>query len=237
MSAVTSPAPIQRGGFLSNVLWSWVSIGVSLVSAFVLSPLILRRLGDDDYGLWTVTTALVEYYWLLDFGLRSATVRYTAHYNGAGETDKLNVLLSTAMVYNACLLPILIGGTWLGRDKLADWGHIHNPLFPGLLFAVATAWALTSLFSTFTSTLEGLQRFGVINKTNVVCTLLRTIGILILLNQGHGVVNGRVPHCGRASSVARRQLHSLAADLPRPELAVVARQHVDAARIAALRQS
>ncbi len=179
---------MQRGGFLGNVLWSWAGIGVALLSAFILSPVILGKLGDDDYGLWSVTTALVEYYWLLDFGLRSATVRFTAHYNASGETGRINTMLSTAMVYNICLLPVLIGGTWLGRDKLAAWARIQNPLFPELLFAVATAWALTSLLSTFTATLEGLQRFGSIQKTSVFCTLLRMGGILYFLNRGGGVL-------------------------------------------------
>lgn len=175
-------------GFVGNVLWNFVGIAVSLGAAFFLSPFVIRKLGDDNYGLWAVTTALVEYYWLLDFGVRSATVRFTAHYNAMGEMERLSQLVSTAIAYNLCLLPFLIGGTWYGRAHVAAWMHIHNPLFPPLLLVVAIAWALTSLFSMFTSCLEGLQRFDIINQSGLVCTCCRIIGIVLLLNAGYGVL-------------------------------------------------
>lgn len=165
-----------------------MGIFFSLFGAFFLSPFVVRKLGDDNYGLWAVTTALVDFYWLLDFGLRSATVRFTAHYNASGEAARIGQVLSTAIVYNLALAPLLIGGAWLLRGKVAGWVHVEHPLFPSLFFLVVTAWSLTALFGTFTSSLEGLQRFDIINQTALFCTFLRITGIVLLLNAGYGVL-------------------------------------------------
>src|SRR3954471_8871634 len=120
------PRPVERPGFLDNVLWNWFGISISLFSAFFLSPFIIRRLGDDNYGLWAVTTALVDYYWLLDFGVRSATLRFAAHYNASGDFEKLSEAMSAAVAYNLALGPILVGGAWLAKPYLAAWTHIQN---------------------------------------------------------------------------------------------------------------
>jgi O-antigen/teichoic acid export membrane protein len=185
---MSTHSEVRRPGFLQNVFWNWFGISASLLSAFWLSPFVVRTLGDDNYGLWAVTVALVEYYWLLDFGLRSATVRFTAHHHATGDMDKVNQTLSVGVVYNICLLPLLVGGTFLLRESIARWFNVSNPLFPSLLLVVVTAWALTSLFSTFTSCLEGLQRFDVVNQTGFLCTVIRAVGTFLLLLTGHNVL-------------------------------------------------
>jgi O-antigen/teichoic acid export membrane protein len=44
--------------------------------------------------------APVEYYWLLDLGFRSATVKYVAHHTALGEQEKIIEVVSTALVYS-----------------------------------------------------------------------------------------------------------------------------------------
>lgn len=187
-ASIPKPALVERRGFLQNVLWIWFGVSASLISAFLLSPFIVRTLGDDNYGLWAVTVALVEYYWLLDFGLRSATVRFAALHSADGNMDGMNTMLSTTVAYNMTLVPVLIGGTLLFRDVLARWFQIQNPLFPQLLLVVVSAWALTSFFGTFTACLEGLQRFDAVHQSTFLSMLLRLIGTFLLLQAGYGVL-------------------------------------------------
>jgi O-antigen/teichoic acid export membrane protein len=175
-------------GFVHNVLWNWFGISVSIFSAFILSPIIIRHLGDEGYGLWSLTTSLVEYYWLLDFGMRSATIRYAAHYNALRDSVKVNEVINTTLAYALCLLPVLLGSAWLGAPVLIRVLSITHPLFRELLFIVVIAWGLTSLLSVFTSSLEGFQRFDLTNQATVISIAVRSFGTLTLLLMGHGVV-------------------------------------------------
>jgi O-antigen/teichoic acid export membrane protein len=175
-------------GFLNSVIWNWLGVTVSIVSAFLLSPFIIRRLGDENYGLWALTTSLVEYYWLLDLGLRSATFQFAATFNGKGEQDNINRMINTNLAYSLLLAPLLIGGAWLGVPLLAKFMHITHPLFSKLVLIVVATWALTSLLSVFTTTLEGIERFDVTNVATLAGITARTLGTAILLFTGHGVV-------------------------------------------------
>jgi O-antigen/teichoic acid export membrane protein len=197
----STPEPAARSrGFLGNVLWNWFGISASLISGLILSPFIIRKLGDEGYGLWALTTSLVEYYWLLDFGLRSATIRYTALYNATGETDKINQVINTNIAYALFMFPLLVLGTWLGAPVVARFMHITHPLFAPLILIVVISWALTSLLSVFTSSLEGFQRFDITNQATAVSIALRSLGTAWLLLAGHGVV--AMAWMGMAAQVA-----------------------------------
>ena len=196
MSAASSPedqplrpqSPVENRGFVTNVLWNWVGNLVTLVAAFFLSPLLVRKLGESDYGLWIVAAGLMEYYWLLDLGMRSAIVRSTSHHNARGEVEELNQALNTAAAYNLLLVPVMIVAAWFGSAALGRALNVQNPLFPALFFAVALCWSLSSLFNIFTSCLEGLQRYDLINKTVVINQTVRSVAIFTALMLGSGVL-------------------------------------------------
>jgi len=87
------------GRFFINVLWSWTGVATSMISAFFLSRYIIRKLGDERYGIWVLAFGLVEYFWLLDFGFRSATVKYAGHYRALRQPDKINEVINTGLGY------------------------------------------------------------------------------------------------------------------------------------------
>ena len=75
MATAVEPLPQSRGTrFVVNVIWNWAAVAISLVTGFLLSPYLIRKLGPEGYGIWALSFSLVEYYWLLDLGFRSATV-------------------------------------------------------------------------------------------------------------------------------------------------------------------
>ena len=192
MAAVINPPaqPGRRGKhFLVNVLWSWASIAVMLFSAVILSPFVIRRLGDENFGLWALTLSLVEYYWLLDFGLRSAAVKYSAHYNAIGAPEKVNELVNTALFYSCLLAPVLIAGTVLLTPHLEAWFHVQNQLFPKLVTIVVVTWILGSVFNIYISCLEGFQRFDLTSQVGVVTTAVRSFGTAALLLAGYGILH------------------------------------------------
>lgn len=51
---------------------------VNVVAAFFLSPVIVRELGNRNYGIWDILLSLVGYFSVLEFGLSPAIVRYVA---------------------------------------------------------------------------------------------------------------------------------------------------------------
>jgi O-antigen/teichoic acid export membrane protein len=189
--AISSPTPAGSGKgrqFIVNVLWNWSAVAVNVFTALILSPFIIRRLGDDNYGLWALTVSLAEYYWIVDLGFRSATIKYSAHYRTLGEHGRVNEILNTALFYSACIGPLLLAANYFAAPRLSAAMHVTNPLFPKMLMIVVGAWVLGSLFNVFSSCLEGFQRFDLINKIYLAGTAVRSFGTAALLFAGYGVL-------------------------------------------------
>src|SRR5712675_3419421 len=89
----------RRELFLGNVLWSWFGVAFNIFIGFVLSPYVIRKLGPEGYGIWALLFSVIGYYGLLDFGFKSALIRYTALYRARGEFERINELINTILFY------------------------------------------------------------------------------------------------------------------------------------------
>jgi O-antigen/teichoic acid export membrane protein len=186
MTEVITPAQ-RRRRFAVNVIWNWGAVAISVFTAFFLSRYVIRKLGDENYGMWALTASLAEYYWIMDLGFRSATVKFSAHYHAIGESDKVNEILNTALFYSACVGPLILAGNYFLLPWLTSHMQVHNPLFPKLVTVVVAAWVLGSLFNVFTGCLEGFQRFDMINRIALVGLAVRSFATAALLFSGYGV--------------------------------------------------
>src|SRR5258705_11300714 len=65
---------------LRNVGSNWVLILVTTVATYVLTPFVIRTLGQGSYGTWTLITAMTGYISLLALGVPMASVRYLTQY-------------------------------------------------------------------------------------------------------------------------------------------------------------
>lgn len=174
--------------YLTNVMWSWTAVVVNMILAFVLAPYIIRKIGETDYGAWMLALTLVEYYWLIDLGLRSATVKMSAEYRALGETSSLDQLLSTAVAYSAMAGAVLAAVTLLASPHAGGLLKIQHPAFPALVAVVGVSWAIGMVFNPFSAATEGFQRFDVFSRIWITTSVLRAAGIVIVLSQRQGIL-------------------------------------------------
>lgn len=177
---------------LKNVGSSWFSLGVNVVTGFILSPFIVHHLGDEAFGLWILIFSVTGYYGLFDLGIRSSIVRYVAKYWATGENDELNSLVNTAMFSYSAIATVAMSVTLISAYYVNSIFKIQ-PQFVGtarsLLLMVGTAISLGFPLGVFGGILEGLQRFHVTNFTNITSTILRTVLIILALEHGGGLLS------------------------------------------------
>ncbi len=154
----------------------------------VVTPYVIRKIGDKQFSIWTLTLSLVEYYWLIDFGLRSATVKLSAEYHTLKNNSALNTLVNTGLAYSTiagCLVAVftIAFAPYAGR-----FFNIHEPVFPELIRIIGVSWAVGLVFNIFGACIEGFQRFDIFGRIWVSTTVLRTIGVVVVLNFGFGVL-------------------------------------------------
>ena len=187
----SSPQPPERSArFFTNVLWNWLGVAVMLLTGFVLSPVIIRRVGHDGYGVWALAFSLIEYYWLLDLGLRRATSKYSAHYKATGEPERINEVVNTGLAYFAGVAALVAAATFLFAPRAWQYFNVspqHRDEFSFLVIVIGLSWAMGSVFNVFGACLEGFQRFDLSSRIWIAVTGVRAGGCLLLLWMGYGL--------------------------------------------------
>jgi O-antigen/teichoic acid export membrane protein len=174
--------------YIRNVAWNSASVLVLLLVGFVLSPFILRHIGEKNYGEWTLVLSLVEYYWLIDFGFRSATIKFSAEYGALNDDNKLSELVSTGLIYSSLGGLIIALISIFLADHIAVLLHVQQPEFPNLLRIVGVSWGLGMVFNIFSGCIEGFQRFDTLSRIWMLTTVVRAIWIVIVLSAGYSVL-------------------------------------------------
>lgn len=160
-------------GAASNVL----SMLVQVASVFVLTPVILRSLGNYDYGIWEMLGSVVGYMGLMQVGFQPTVSRYTAKLNASGTVEELRRLIATALVFLVAIgvVGLVVFSAWalLYPELLAPTGAdperyaIVLALF-GLQFAISMPGNIQE------SLLEGLQLYGWKNLTTICTKIVST---------------------------------------------------------------
>lgn len=173
--------------FVVNVLWSWTGVAVNILVAALLSPYIIRQLGADKFSIWTVALSFVEYFWLIDIGLRSATVKFSAEYRATGNTRALSEVLNTGLLYSTLAGLLIAAAAAAGAGYAASVLRIDEPAFPFLIRIVGLSWAVGMSMSILTAVLEGHQRFDTVTRVFVTGMIFRSTVTAGLVAAGYGL--------------------------------------------------
>ena len=176
---------------LKNVGSSWFALGLNIVVGIFLSPYILHRLGDDAFGLWILIFSVTGYYGIFDLGIRSSIIRYVAKYAALEHRDQLNQLVNTAMLAYLGVGLLTMSITVVGSFYLTSIFRVPTAFLATarlLFLMVGTSVALSFPLGVFGGILEGLQRFYVLNFTNISSTVLRALLVVVALRRGHGLL-------------------------------------------------
>lgn len=182
---------LEKLQIIKNVGSSWFALGVNVLVGVFLSPFILHRLGDAAFGIWVLIFSVTGYYGIFDFGIRSSIIRYVSKYTATHDVDEVSRLINTALFTYTCVGALSLLITLVGCLYVDRWFHIGPGLQSTarwLLLLVGSSVALGFPLGLFGGILEGLQKFYVLNWTNIASSLLRVVLILFYLNRGYGLL-------------------------------------------------
>lgn len=164
---------------------------VKLVVVFVMTPILIRNLGNYDYGIWEIITSIIGYMGFLDIGIKPATSRFTALYNGKNDLLSLKKLYSTTLFYSSCLgiTLLLFMFVWaIGYpESLSDSNH-HETKYSILLIIIGFQLLATFPGQLAESFLEGFQKYELKNNITIFNTIVGSIVLFIYINSDNALV-------------------------------------------------
>lgn len=178
----------------AGVLLSYGQTVLSTVISLVYTPVMLRLLGQSEYGLYTLVSGFISNLSLMSFGLGSAYVRFYARaevQEGEDGVARINGMFMTIFLVIAAM-SLFVGGV-----LVANVHHIFAAkLTPREIETARVLMALLVLniavsfpCSVFTSYITAKERFFFQRVVSMIRTVLNPIVMLPLLMMGLGSVS------------------------------------------------
>ena len=198
-AALNAPGPKLSAKIIRNVIFGGLRYVLVAPIPFLITPLILHKIGAVGYGTWAVFLAINGLTSLADMGLVGTLSKFVAEYYARQDFVALGKLLNSGLILFLILAGIIITVLWIAAPELA--GHLFHGSTLGqselialfrLFLIVIAANILNLLFSSVTAGLQRLDMTNMVGAANAVMAALFG-GVLLLLGWGlRGLVDGYV---------------------------------------------
>lgn len=176
----------RAGTLLAYVQWV-----INVLVGIIYTPIMLRFLGQSEYGVYSVATAVISFLTMLDLGFGQTLVRFNVKYRAEGQQEKSErcsgtflmmylvlgvIALGIGFALNEYLLPVLFGSKFTATEL-----QTLKKVLSLLMVNLAVSFPL----SVFPALITAHENFVFGKVTAILNTLFTYGGILIVLLQGY----------------------------------------------------
>ena len=177
----------------AGVLLSYGQIAITMLSNLLYTPIMLRMLGQSEYGVYSLSSSVIGYFALLYTGMSSTYLRYYSSYRAKGDEDSIASLNGLFLVlFSGMGLLALVLGIAMSYNLEAILGsgltETELSLAKVLFVIMSVNMALLMPKTVFAALVIAQERFVFIKLLGVVTAILCPVLNLILLYQGYGSV-------------------------------------------------
>ncbi len=184
--------PVDEGvgarGVVSGGMWTLAASLVTVVASLIATPFVLRGLGAEAYGVFSVVQVAVGYFAVADFGMGDASTRFAsdayARGDRQGEVEAVWTSVLLQVVPSAVAIIALTGGAWyIASDVLRLPSHIQAAAVAALPIA-GVAMIVKNLATIFNSPQVVRLRFRELALINTTCGVVQIATIPMVVWRG-----------------------------------------------------
>lgn len=174
-----------------NTLFGFAATLTFFVTRLVTVPIVIRHLGLDGYGIWSIIMVTAAYMRTGSAGVKCAFQKYVAEATGSGDFERANRLISTGTALLFVVSMIAVTPISMFSTQLATIAGVPTRFLQDASSSI-TLLAFIILVANagagFESIVTGAQRFDLVRKINILCSVCEAICIVLLLHFGKGLV-------------------------------------------------
>lgn len=155
---------------------------------FFLTPFTIHWLGAEQYGLWALANAFVGYYSLLDLGLSGAVFTHMSHAIGAEDYESGTKIYSTGLSIFSVLGGILVAVSLIIAAAILLLRPSHAVMLAVVVLVIGFQSAISFPMRAPFGVLNAGSHFEVTSAVLILSAILRTVGTVLVLRAGQGVV-------------------------------------------------
>lgn len=174
-----------------SILSNWFGLAALAVCTAVLTPIMIAHLGASDYGVWVLLGSVLDYYGLLDIGMRGAMFRYVGTFRGVDAREEINRTFSSSLlivIVTALVVSVIsILAAIVLPQSLPLQGH-SMAVYRQLLLLLGMSIAITFPVRMLATYLSAQQRWDLFNAAGTLSIVMRTVAIIGVMELGYGIV-------------------------------------------------
>lgn len=172
---------------------SYFNVFITLVIGLIYTPLMLRFLGQSEYGLYSLIGVIVSYLSVLDMGIGNTIVRYLANNRIKNDVKKEAELNGFFLLLYLLIgiITIAIGYILYQNIEYAFSSSLNNDELikaKTMLVILIFNFALTFPLSVFASIMQSYEKFVFLRMSNIIRVLFNPLITLPLLYFGYGSI-------------------------------------------------
>ena len=164
--------------------------GANIIITFLTTPILVRKLTDEGYGVFALLTGLVGYYSLLDLGLGQGVTKFVAEYKAKDDFIGINHVINAAVWIQFIVGLVASSLLVIFADPILNLIRVSPQYWSDAkisMYAAAIGFLFTMLAGTLSSALMGLQRYDITSTAGGITSAVLNILIVIALYIGYGL--------------------------------------------------
>jgi O-antigen/teichoic acid export membrane protein len=157
----------------------------------LLTPFLIRALGDTGYGAWILVGSISSYFWLLDFGLGSSVTKFVSELHATCDRARLNAVVASSVALLGVVGLVSLAASWVVAGYADSLFLLTAELAPDVRTMIVLT-GVTALFSfplgVYGGVLRGYQRYDLLNLMVVVSTIANAVLSVAVVYLGFGLV-------------------------------------------------
>lgn len=173
----------------AGVIMSYILMIFEVLSTLLITPYLIRDLGQAEYGVYKLVAAITAYLLLLDLGIGNATTRYIAKYRVDKDIENERKFFGVSIIYYSliAIITVVIGiilimifpkafGKGLSISEIA--------LGQKLLIITIINAAVTLGTSQFNNIIIAYEKYTVSKGASIIQIIIRMLLTVIVLKLG-----------------------------------------------------
>lgn len=177
----------------AGAVLSYVAIGLNNIVGLLYTPYMLRMLGQNEYGLYSLVASVVAYLTVLDLGFANAIVRYTAKFRAENKIQEQYEMFGMFFILycGIGLIAFLIGlGLYFNVDVLFDATMNTEDLYKIRVMMLLMVFniAFTFPMSIWGAIITAYENFVFQKLINIARIILNPLVMILLLSIGYKAI-------------------------------------------------
>lgn len=177
----------------AGVILQYGQMMLSILIQLVYTPIMLRILGSNEYGIYNTATSIISYLSLLSLGMGSSYIRWYSIYKNDDDNEKIKKLNGLYLLV-FCFIGVI--AVMIGAILTVNVHHLYNDTYSVdeihiarvLMGFLTVNLAVSFPASVFTSYITSQEKFVFQKLINMITTVIAPTINIVLLYCGFGSI-------------------------------------------------